>query len=84
MMDKTLSIWMASLLILLAQPGSCATSEQATVAPVLKPENFRHYFAEFVEDEKEMLGDAPVLPWEWFVRNIPWLDVPDQELQEIY
>jgi hypothetical protein len=84
MMDKILSIWMTSLLILLAQPGSCAASQQATVAPVLKPENFRHYFAGFVEDEKEMLGDAPVLPWEWFVENIPWLDVPDQELQEIY
>ncbi len=31
-----------------------------------------------------MLGDAPPLPWEWFVQNIPWLDIPDQELEETY
>src|SRR5271169_287805 len=85
---KTLYTWMTALLILLAQPGWYAKTEQApngpTLRPVLIPEKFRHYFTGFVEDEKEMLGDAPVLPWEWFAKNIPWLDVPDQELEEIY
>ena len=76
--------WIAALLILLAQPGWCTKTEEAAVGPVLKPENYQHYFAGFVQDEKEMLGSAPALPWNWFVRNIPWLDVPDQELEEIY
>ncbi len=31
-----------------------------------------------------MLGTAPPLPWEWFEKNIPWLDVPDKELEEVY
>jgi hypothetical protein len=48
------------------------------------PDSFRHYFTGFVGDEHEMLGSAPPLPWNWFVRNIPWLDTPDQELNEIY
>lgn len=31
-----------------------------------------------------MLGTSPPLPWEWFRKNIPWLDVPDKTLEEIY
>ncbi|MGB9148551.1 MAG: glycosyl hydrolase family 65 protein [Acidobacteriaceae bacterium] len=52
--------------------------------PVLHPESFRHYFTGFARDEQEMLGSAPPLPWNWFVRNIPWLDTPDAEMNQIY
>lgn len=31
-----------------------------------------------------MLGSARPLQWNWFVRNIPWLDTPDQEVNEVY
>ncbi|MGA8110536.1 MAG: glycosyl hydrolase family 65 protein [Acidobacteriaceae bacterium] len=37
-----------------------------------------------MSDERAMLGSAPPLPWNWFVANIPWLDTPDQELEDIY
>jgi len=76
--------WILALLISVAQYGWCAKPGQAVTGPVLNPENYQHYFTEFVRDEKDMLGDAPVLPWRWFVENIPWLDVPDPELEEIY
>jgi hypothetical protein len=74
----------AALLIFLGPYGWCAKSTQAATGPVLNPEDYQHYFAEFLQDEKDMLGDVPVLPWRWFVENIPWLDVPDPELEEIY
>jgi hypothetical protein len=61
-----------------------AQAEKPRSAPVLNPDSFRQYFAAFVGDEREMLGTAPPLPWNWFVRNIPWLDTPDQDLNEIY
>lgn len=31
-----------------------------------------------------MLGTAPPVPWDWFVANIPWLDIPDKEMERIY
>lgn len=64
--------------------GSVRRPETAAPPPVLQPESFHHFFNEFVGDEKEMLGSAPELPWDWFVANIPLLDVPDQELEKIY
>jgi len=61
-----------------------AVADKGGFGPLLKPDSFRHYFGEFVRDEQEMLGVAPPLPWGWFLGNIPWLDTPDQELDEIY
>jgi len=59
-------------------------AETRAPRPVLEPESFHHYFTGFVRDEQEMLGSAPPLPWQWFVRNIPWLDTPDAEINQIY
>jgi len=53
-------------------------------ASVLQPANFQHYFVEFTNEEQQMLGTAPSLPWNWFVKNIPWLDIPDKEMEQIY
>jgi hypothetical protein len=50
----------------------------------LDPESFRQYFIRFASDEKAMLGKNDQLPWQWFTQNIPWLDVPDKELEEVY
>jgi hypothetical protein len=74
----------ALLLTLLSQPGWDLEAQRATPTPLLQPSTFRHYFADFERDEKEMLGDAPPLPWDWFEQNIPLLDVPDKELEETY
>jgi hypothetical protein len=78
--------WMrvAVVLPLLLQSGWFVAAQQAPAGPLLQADSFRHYFTGFERDEKEMLGDAPPLPWEWFVQNIPMLDVPDKELEETY
>ena len=72
----------ATLIVLLLLP--CARAQQSASVPVLKADSFRHFFKGFVDDEREMLGAAPPLPWDWFVKNIPWLDIPDQEMEETY
>lgn len=71
-------------LMLLMQPIWVLQAQQASSNSLLQPESFRHYFIGFERDEKEMLGKAPPLPWDWFAQNIPLLDVPDKELEEIY
>ena len=45
---------------------------------------FHAYFTRCAQQEQELLGKAPIVPWSWFVGNIPWLDVPDKELEEVY
>jgi hypothetical protein len=77
-------LWVALLLASLLRPGLSMAAEQAPAGQLLQPDSYRHYFTEFVQDEKEMLGDAPPLPWDWFVANIPWLDVPGREMEETY
>jgi hypothetical protein len=59
-------------------------AQAATSIQVLKPDDFQHYFVEFSREEKVMLGTSAPLPWEWFRQNIPWLDVPDKECEEVY
>ncbi len=77
------SCW-AALLLALLPFLSVAQAPSSAHSPVLKAESFHHYFAEFESDERDMLGTAPPAPWEWFVKNIPWLDVPDMELEKTY
>ena len=72
------------LLVLLLRPVNWAEARQASHQPLLTAGSYHHYFVEFANDEQEMLGSDPSLPWDWFVKNIPLLDTPDQELNEIY
>jgi hypothetical protein len=51
---------------------------------ILNPEEFRHFFIQFSQDEKSMVGDDDPFPWAWFERNVPLLDVPDKEIEETY
>jgi len=74
----------AGVLLTLLHPDGPARTQQPTYWPILKADSFRHYFEDFVRDEREMLGTAPPLPWEWFVSNIPWLDIPDKDMERIY
>src|ERR1700761_3893678 len=71
------------LALILHCTGSPAADKLAGTA-VLSPDSFQHYFSEFANDEQEMLGSAPPVPWDWFVANIPWLDIPDKEMERIY
>jgi hypothetical protein len=61
-------------------------SESKEISPhsLLDPQSYRHYFEQFSTDEKDMLGHSDPLQWTWFEQNIPWLDVPDKSLEEIY
>jgi mannosylglycerate hydrolase MGH1-like protein/glycosyl hydrolase family 65 len=76
--------WSLTLALALTFTQSGATTERPRSATLLTPDSFRHYFTDFARDEQEVLGSAPPVPWGWFVRNIPWLDTPDQELNQIY
>jgi hypothetical protein len=72
-----------ALALLLPADGVCS-AKQDMDSSVLHAQDYRHYFSDFVHDEREMLGTAPPLPWDWFVANIPWLDIPDKEMERIY
>ena len=77
----------ASFILLLVALFQIVSTNRLRAQPapiVLDPESFHHYFVQFSSDEKAMLGKSDPLPWEWFEQNIPWLDVPDKELEEIY
>ena len=72
-------------MLLLALQGLAARpTGRPPARDVLDPQQFRHYFAKFVDDERAMLGQSEPLQWPWFETNIPWLDVPDKNLEEIY
>lgn len=76
--------WVPAIGLALLLAAAAANGEKRNTGPLLQPDDYRHYFADFVRDESEMLGSAPPLPWDWYVANIPWLDTPDEEFNEIY
>jgi hypothetical protein len=51
---------------------------------LLDPQKYRHYFEQFTNAENEMLGETDPPHWTSLEQNIPWLDVPDKSLEEIY
>jgi hypothetical protein len=65
-------------------PFSATIVREASLGPVIDPQNYRHYFEQFTSDEKDMLGRNDPPRWEWFEENIPWLDIPDKGMEEIY
>jgi hypothetical protein len=82
-----LSLGCAVLVVVLLVLLQLLSSDKIAAAPshaVLDPESFHHYFLQFSSDERAMLGKGDSLQWEWFEQNIPWLDVPDKQLEEIY
>jgi hypothetical protein len=66
---------------LLPQP---ARAQVKPATGLLQPDAFHPYFIEFAKQEQEFLHDDPADEWPWMAKNIPWLDVPDKELEEIY
>ncbi len=74
-------------LLLSLLPHVAAAQAQRPIEPrkeLLHPDAFRHYFVEFEQQERAFLNDNPPNEWPWMTRNIPWLDVPDKNLEEIY
>jgi len=54
--------------------------------PILKAEAFRHYVTDFNKSDNEFYKGAitNVAAWDFLKDNIPLLDCPDKELEEIY
>ena len=54
--------------------------------PVLKPEQFQHHIEAFNRNDHELyVQHVPnAAAWEFLQGNIPLLDCPDQEIEEIY
>ena len=87
MMTKVLSGVMSHL-----SAGAAEGREDCPVQPVppqalvLKPEAFRHYVETFNQNDDELYQQY--VPnshaWEFLERNIPLLDCPDKEIEEIY
>jgi len=61
-----------------------AAAQEPSVRNLLSPDSYHHYFTEFARQEQEFLNDHPADQWPWAEKNIPWLDVPDSEMQRIY
>ena len=62
---KSQWVQVALALTLLPQLGWILAAQQPPSTPLIQAESFRHYFTGFERDEKEMLGVAPPLPWDW-------------------
>lgn len=52
--------------------------------PLLKPEQFHHYFTTFEQQEQEATGKVGADSWAWMVANIPWFACSDAQFQEMY
>lgn len=53
---------------------------------VLKPETFRHYVDAFNRNDHETVTNhiPNAAAWDWMTKNVPLLDCPDKDLEEIY
>jgi len=70
-------------LAICSAPGR-TVAQNAPLHGLLAPDSYHHYFTEFARQEQEFLNDQPADEWPWLAKNIPWLDVPDTEMERIY
>lgn len=61
-------------------------SAHSLLAQVLNPEQFRHYVERFnrIFPEEVVNAIPDQAAWDWMVRNIPWFECPDKEIEELY
>ena len=53
---------------------------------LLRPDGFRHYLESFNRlDRETVVNHIPnAAAWDWLVKNVPLLECPDKDLEEIY
>jgi hypothetical protein len=53
---------------------------------VLKPDAYRHYVEAFNRLDRETVTNqiSNAASWDWMAKNVPLLDCPDKDLEEIY
>lgn len=82
---STITFVLAAIAILFGcSPQWCAAAEPAGM--ILKADAFRHYIEAFNRGDRELyVQHIPnARAWEFLSGNIPLLDCPDKELEEIY
>lgn len=59
---------------------------EQTAAAILKPNAFKHYIDSFNRNDRELYPQyiSNEASWDFLKRNIPLLDCPDKDLEEIY
>jgi hypothetical protein len=72
-----------------AQPGSPQPSAPPSAIgqpPVLKPETYRHYIETFNQNDNQLYTQhvPNATAWDFLKNNIPLLDCPDADIEEIY
>ena len=74
----------SAILVLFCQ--ALFDESSAAQPPVLKAEAFRHYVDQFNRDDNELyVQHIPnAAAWEFLKSNIPLLDCPDKEIEQIY
>jgi hypothetical protein len=73
--------WFAAVWCLFAAPGFARAE-----TPLLPPESGRHYIDDFNRQDRELYAQAikNADAWSFLQANIPLLDCPDKQLEEIY
>ena len=74
------------VVFLSATPAGFAVQTTGAGPAVLNPESFQPYVATFNKADRESV--AYYIPnagaWDWMAKNVPLLDCPDEDLEEIY
>jgi hypothetical protein len=62
------------------------TTRASTGRGILQPEAFRHHIEAFNRGDREtVINHIPNADaWDWLAKNIPFLECPDRDLEEIY
>jgi hypothetical protein len=64
------------------------SSAQAVSSPhpfaLLHPPDYKHYAAQFADDEREATGQQPADEWPWMEANVPLFDSSNKQFEEMY
>jgi len=74
------------VLFLSATPASFAVQTTGAGPAVFNPESFRPYVAAFNKADRESVANyiPNAVAWDWMAKNVPLLDCPDKDIEEIY
>jgi hypothetical protein len=72
------------IVVSVPRPRCYVISAPQTANHLLDPETFHSYYDRFSQQERDFLQDDATVSWPWFRDNIPWIDVPDKQMEEIY
>ena len=76
----------AVLLSCLLVRSATQTAAALATPALLKPDTFEHYVVAFNRLDRETVTNhiPNAAAWDWMAKNVPLLDCPDKDLEEIY